>query len=165
MTTEASELWSNDPQFQLAVSQYERKKSGGLGAVDENIAYIQRTLHLARQFDAAILPHPDRWPLFRWIFENSLLAAKTPSDFCTAVSLPDEPTDSKIRVPPERKDRLRCLATRLPIHSSFPIGLIRYTPMTYPFPRSMARRYDLEDLATGPTFSYEFCAPVKLSNP
>jgi hypothetical protein len=144
---ESAEIWSRDPQFQLAVARYERSK-GAPGSVKEAVTYMQECLRLASTLDAAVMPHPDRWPLFEWWFEHCVWAGDADP---SVVALP-----AAVDGPIARQERVRSFEARFgPIDAPLR-KLVRYGPMPYPFPPALLRHYDRKDLAQFPASLYEF---------
>jgi serine/threonine protein kinase len=158
---DAGAMWAGDPQFQLVVAWYDRLKGSATGAVRENVAYLQQTLQLAQELDAAIIPHPDRWPLYRWWFERCIW---TTGDECRGrviVELPAEPSAGALQLQEARRARVRELSSRVSVPAEPAMALIRYGPMPYPFPPGILRKYDREDLRSHEPFLYEFCVPIE----
>lgn len=153
---EASSAWLGDPGFQVATSMYGRSKGNLTEGLPDAIAYLQRMLMLARCFDAAIVPHPDRWRLYHYWFENCI---KPPSDaerIRIAISLPEPEATAAEAVSAQRSARVARIAT-LALGAAPLVRLIRYGPIVYPFPPAYAKQHDPASLATYPAFTYEFC--------
>ncbi len=155
---DAAEQWAADPMFQLAAGRYERLKSGSTAAAADAIAYVQHVLCLAQGFDAAILPHPGRWPLLRHVLENCLWAG-TPRFSQSQIPLPADPLDGRLKLPETRRQRVPLLAARFGEPAPLPLTLARYGPMPFPFPRGLLRQYSAADLEGFGTFAYELCVP------
>jgi hypothetical protein len=158
---DAAAIWAGDPQFQLVVAWYDRLKGSATGAVQENVAYLQQTLQLAQELDAAIIPHPDRWPLYRWWFERCIWTTGGEFQGREIVELPAGPIAGALQLSEARRARVTELSSRVSVSAEPAMALIRYGPMPYPFPPGMLRKYDREDLKSGEPFLYEFCVPVE----
>jgi hypothetical protein len=132
---DAADAWALDPELQLIAGRYERGK-GGRSSSAKAIEYVQHVLDLARVFDAAIVPHPDRWPLFRYLMEHCIWPAAP----VTATHIATRP------------DRQIVFGTK----SGLPSMLVRYDAMPFPFPSALLRHYAEKALMEFATSSWEF---------
>ncbi len=160
---EDEETRVKDLQFQVMISQYERSKGIATGNMSENMAYLRHTLLLARQLNAVIIPHPDRWPLYHWLFEHCIFSNREKAADVTMTLLPKDIANPILKIPEARVKRVVALSSRYPQQEDIPIALYRYGPMAYPFSEALLRSYDQEDLASFEPFLYEFCAPAPKS--
>jgi serine/threonine-protein kinase len=151
---EASSAWLSDPGFQVTASVYGRSKGSLTESPADAVAYLQRMLLLARRFDAAIIPHPDRWRLYHYWFENCLPHPSGGEPRQTAISLPDPAAAAAEAVSAQRSARISRIASRAP-RAAPPVSLVRYGPMIYPSPTAGAK--PLEPLSIYPAFIYELC--------
>lgn len=156
---DAAEDWAEDSKFQLAVSRYDRRKGGGVGEASEAIEYVQHVLLRSHAFDAAIIPHPERWPIFKYVIENCLWAKSSEVSY-SETRLPDDPLDGSLSLSKRLKDRAAILPSYFGEPTPCPMSLVRYDSMGYPFPPSLLRHYTKDDLAEFGTFSYEFLLPM-----
>lgn len=161
---EDEETRTKDSQFQVIISQYERSKGIASANVSENMAYLRHTLLLARQLNAVIIPHPERWPLYHWLFEHCIFSDRDKTNDSTMMLLPMDIANSVRKIPETRAKRVAALSSRYPQKREIPIALYRYGPMTYPFSKARLRSYDQADLASFESFLYEFCAPTPASS-
>jgi hypothetical protein len=153
---DASLAWSKDPEFQVESSRYDQLKGAAMGNSVHNADYLQHTLELAVTFDAAIVPHPDRWALYHLWFEDCLWADGNEFPGKAVVALPDEPTDEALQIPKARAERIAAVAEML-TSTPQPLSIVRFGPLPYPFPLGLLRNYDRQDLAKLSPFLYEFC--------
>ncbi len=153
---EASHAWLGDPGFQLAASMYGRSKGNLAESLPDAVAYLQRMLLLARRFDAAIIPHPDRWRLYQHWFENCLPPPAAAKRTRTLLSLPEPVAAAAEAISAHRAECVARIASGMPGPAPL-VHLIRYGPMVYPFPAVSAKQQELSLLATLLAFTYEFC--------
>jgi pimeloyl-ACP methyl ester carboxylesterase len=152
--SEAAELFAMDPGFSLAVSVYQKSKGGSVGSATVDMEYVQHSLQLARGFDAAVLPHPQRWLLYRTCFENP--ASGEDAAFSdTVVTLP---APSSLRTASWLAAELRDLAAATE-ESSAQMELRQLGPCRFPYPKALLRSYDKTDIDALPPFVFEFCVP------
>ncbi|SRR6266568_3934265 len=156
-------ILSEDQEFRSFVSQYERLKGSISGNVNENMSYLGHTLQLAKWLNAVILPHPDRWPLYRWWFEHCTWNTESDKSDEILKPLPKEVTDTSLEIPKLRAERVRKFSSRLSEYKKMPLAMYRYGPMLYPFLAGLSHDYVHERLVGFEPFSYEFCAPVSNS--
>jgi hypothetical protein len=131
-------------------------------------AYVADTLLHAQQVGAAIVPHPQRWPLYEWCLERRSTGGAAPSQAplnapaitprVRTQALPADwatshvPTDEiRARLGPLGESAGRAQGT---------VWLREYGPMRFPFPDALREVYDDEVLAAWPEFRYEFCVPA-----
>lgn len=145
---DAAAIWTRSPELQVLFSQYANRSGRSGTSLDNGIAYLDLLIRMARRYDAAIVPHPDRWPLLRWCFDSSLWA-ETGRPGRVLVS-----ADSANRL--ARQDRVAAvLGSLVPATTA---RLIRYGPLFYPYPSGLLTQYDHADLESIPTIVYEILA-------
>lgn len=154
-----AEQWGADPHFQLIVSRYVRDRRTGTSATADAIDYLQHALSVARTFDAAIVPHPARWPLFRHVMENCVWAT-TEAFANSAIRLPADPFALNPALPGDRRQRVAQLTERLGEAGPAALSLFRYGPMAHPFARGILSRYRAQVLEGFGAFAYEFLVPT-----
>jgi hypothetical protein len=147
----ATSLWLKDPGLYAAAAAYGRSKDSLNEDIASVMAYIQQALLLARSFDAAVVPHPRRWPVYQYLFDNCQSDTGRTGAARTALSTVHATPSTVARALfPDRADRIQDLAAAT---GSAPTAtLVRVGPLVYPFPP----RYT-EHSAIGSTFEYEFC--------
>jgi hypothetical protein len=153
--SQASSAWLDDPGFLVAASMYGRSKGNLTESLPDAVAYLQQMLLLARRFDTAIVPHPDRWRLYHHWFEHCFKPPADAKQNRIALSL-SEPAAAAEAVSTQRAALVAQVASRAP--RPVPLAhLVRYGPMVYPLPTAYAKQQDSAFLATYPAFTYEFC--------
>ncbi|WP_437907244.1 CHAT domain-containing protein [Sorangium sp. So ce327] len=161
---EASRAWLSDPGFQLAASVYGRSKRSMSESLADAVAYLRRMLLLARRFDAAIVPHPDRWRLYEHWFESCIQRASGAEPTRTIIPLPEPAAAAAEAVSMERSAQIAQIDPGAP-GAAPPVRLIRYGPMVYPFPAAYAKRLAPAAVTTYPAFTYEFCTAGRTEGP
>jgi hypothetical protein len=133
--SEAGEGFASEPLFTLSVAKYDKTRSGGPGSPVADIEFLLQTMRLAAAFDAAILPYPKRWPLYRTCFE--ICANRTEPQFRdTTVPLPGIP-------------------------STVSMKLRHFGPCAFPYPSRLLDSYDKTDLDELRKVTFEFCVPME----
>jgi uncharacterized caspase-like protein len=151
---EACRAWLNDPGFQLAASTYGRSKGSLTESPPDAVAYLQRMLLLARRFDAAVIPHPDRCRLYHHWFEGGVRAPDA-GQARTVIALP-EPARAAEMVSARRSALIAQLGPR-PASGAPQVCLVQYQPIVYPVPAAYARQPGSAALAAHQNFTFEFC--------
>jgi len=152
LMVDAAELFAEEPRFALALSQYEKTKRGG-GFASSDIQYLLHNLLFAASIDSALLPHPQRWPLYKGCFECS---ANRPGSTFGDTTTP-LPTAEQLR------ERLSQRGPDVRSHEYEPLSamtLRQIGPCPFPYPAGLLRAYERSELATLPTFQFEFCVPA-----
>jgi hypothetical protein len=146
----ASILWQEDPGFYEVATRYGRAKGGLIEDVASCIDYVRRMLLLARSVDGAIIPHPARWPVYEYIFENTLAVARI------GATLTDSPWAAAESRFPKRARPIRELAANsLPADAT--ATLVRFGPLEYPTPPKSTKHSMTGSANAGSPFVYEFC--------
>jgi hypothetical protein len=152
--SEAGELFAVEPRFALSVSQYEKSRSGGTGAPSTDIAYLLHSLRVAGAFDAAILPHPLRWPLYRTCFE--ICANREDPRFSdTATSLPEIRELFASAGLDEELRRVVSISRESPVS----MELRQFGPCAFPYPKALLDTYEKTDLEELRMVTFELCVP------
>ena len=130
---------------------------GGAAAIDVELSELQRLLQLAAAFNAAIVPHPDCWPLYRAMFADCAWAEDGAPLALGVEPLPSPDGAALAAIPAARAERVERWLPRFP-RGHVPAGMLaRYGPAPFPFPKALLRSYDREYLASFGAFQYEFC--------
>jgi hypothetical protein len=153
---DAKNSWLHNASFMVALSRYEQLR-GGLANPSEAVAYLDHSLRLAHRFDLALLPHPERWPLYNWVFANSSLSGETGFNEKVTISTTGPAPHLPLELPSVRIDGTNSNDRRvLPV----PLTLHQYAPVAYPIPADVVPRYDPVFLSRLPMFRYEFVTYV-----
>jgi hypothetical protein len=154
---ESAQAWKQDAELQMRVNRYEREKGvGGLGSVDQSIRYVNDTLRLALHLDVAVIVHPDRWPLYEYVFGRSVWDGSDPFAAVEVLDVPDYPGPYPYTVADGRLHRAAALAERVTATPPASMRIVRFGPMPFPFAKALLRSYELDDLRSFETYGYEF---------
>ncbi len=158
LSADSQDAWVADPTFTLALAQYDRLK-GGSSAPTEMAAYLAHTLYLARHFDLAIVPYPNRWPLYERIF---VLAGHNEDSWQTQPRvLEDAPPGANLNL--SIADVALDAAEpgkQVPLPAA--LMLHQYQPMSYPVPPAVVSRYEPEFLQRLTPFQFELVTPANI---
>jgi hypothetical protein len=152
--TEAAELFSGEPRFVLSLSQYEKAKRAN-GLASSPLPYLFHNLRFAASISAALLPHPQRWPLYQACFECCV--NRQNGEFRNVLTA--LPTDEVFRGRLSRfgPDALTALSwDDVPAMTLEQIG-----PCPFPYPDSLLRAYEKSELDALPASTFEFCVPTR----
>ena len=146
----ASKLWLEDPGLNEVATRYGRTKGSLVEDIASCISYASRMLLLARSIDGAIIPHPARWPVYEYMFANSLAVSRTSA---TVTASPWELAESRF---PKRCRPIREFA-RGTQESDATATLVRFGPLEYPTPSRSTDQAITTQTHAGLPFLYEFC--------
>lgn len=153
--------WMNDPSFQLAVSTYGRSiPSSPWGSYGDDLPsgvnYMKQALLFARHYNAAIIPHPDRFRLYRHWFENSAKLAGTEQEQARTVLELPKPVQAAAVVSARRSKLIAGIAPKR-ARGEPPVRLVQYGPTVFPVSAAYAQQPESSALAVHAAFMYEFC--------
>jgi hypothetical protein len=166
----ACRAWMKDPSFQLAAATYERSVpvrasySSWFRAEDDlpsGVDYMKHTLLVARHFNAAVVPHPDRFRLYRHWFENGArLPGAEQGQTRTVLDLPAPAKAAE--VVSARRAQLITQVPCGPARDTPPVCLIQYGPTVFPVSAAYAKQPESAALKAHPVFTFEFCTAGSL---
>ncbi len=149
------ESWAADPGFQISAARYASSKGNASESVRHACIYLHSSLALARRYDATIVAHPQRAPLYRYWFEHcEELSGRAPAE--PSVLLPS-PADCLVSA-----DRGRRIERLLQAWSkaAHPGRIDRYPPLTIPTPRSAVGMRGAAPRKAMTPFAYELLSVV-----
>lgn len=152
LAEDARDSWLTAPEFALELKRYIQLVEGKTTA-EQTVEYLDVSLRLARAFQLAIVPHPDRWPLYHWVFDN---CEDAPSVGFASQQLVDCPTRASEGVPPAQDvpETARLGSPDAPFDG--PATVVSFGPQVYPVPPGVSRNYDATDLSNCKRTVYQF---------
>jgi hypothetical protein len=151
LAEDTRDSWLTSPEFSLELKRY-IQSAGGKGTPEQIVEYLDLSLRLARKFQLAIVPHPDRWMLYQWLFENCEDAARPRFSTRQLVDCPTGMLDSAPRfVEASEADGRGSHAS-----TDRSVTIVSFGPHVYPAGVEATRHYDASDLSHLKTTMYQF---------